>query len=90
VAAHPDVLDVVARAVRDRGEPQVAAYVTVVPDSTLDAAGLRGNLADRVPGHLIPAHVVVLAELPRTPGGKLDPRALPALPRPAAAAPASR
>ncbi|THA57578.1 amino acid adenylation domain-containing protein [Streptomyces sp. A1136] len=90
VAAHPDVLDVVARAVRDRGEPQVAAYVTVVPDSTLDAAGLRGHLADRVPGHLIPAHVVVLAELPRTPGGKLDPRALPALPRPAAAAPASR
>ncbi|WP_329200672.1 MULTISPECIES: amino acid adenylation domain-containing protein [unclassified Streptomyces] len=85
VAAHPDVLDVVARAVRDRGEPQVAAYVVTVPGSTLDGRGLRGHLARRVPGHLVPAHIVILAELPRTPGGKLDPRALPALPSPAAA-----
>ncbi|MGW7102603.1 amino acid adenylation domain-containing protein [Streptomyces sp. NPDC054838] len=87
VAGHPDVLDVVARAVGDPGEPQLVAYVTAVPGSGLDGQGLRGHLARRVPGHLVPAHVVLLAELPRTPGGKLDPRTLPALP---AAATASR
>ena len=44
------------------------------------AAGRRRGarrLAARVPGHLVPARVCVLPRLPRTPGGKLDVRALP-------------
>ncbi|WP_055535731.1 amino acid adenylation domain-containing protein [Streptomyces graminilatus] len=77
VAAHPDVLDVVARAVRHGGEPQLAAYVAAVPGRPLDGAELRRHLATRVPGHLVPARVCVLPRLPRTPGGKLDVRALP-------------
>ncbi|WP_329214361.1 amino acid adenylation domain-containing protein [Streptomyces sp. NBC_01485] len=77
VAAHPDVVDVVARAVRHGGEPQVAAYVAAAPGRPLDAAELRRHVAARVPGHLVPARVCVLPRLPRTPGGKLDVRALP-------------
>ncbi|SEP61547.1 amino acid adenylation domain-containing protein [Streptomyces sp. yr375] len=77
VAAHPDVLDVVARAVRHQGEPQVAVYVAAAPGRPLDAAELRRHVAARAPGHLVPARVCVLPRLPRTPGGKLDVRALP-------------
>ncbi|MFD4791756.1 amino acid adenylation domain-containing protein, partial [Streptomyces sp. NPDC058459] len=77
VAAHPDVVDVVARAVRHRGEPQVAAYVEIVPGRPLDGHAVRQDVASRMPAHLVPARVCVLPRLPRTPGGKLDVRALP-------------
>ncbi|MDF3299497.1 amino acid adenylation domain-containing protein [Streptomyces tropicalis] len=77
VAAHPDVVDVTARAVTRRGEVQVAAYVALAPARAADGADVRRHVAARVPAHLVPAHVVVLPRLPRTPGGKLDPRALP-------------
>ncbi|MEU2511938.1 AMP-binding enzyme, partial [Streptomyces syringium] len=77
VAAHPAVEEVVARALRDRDEPRLAAYVVAAPGTALEPDDIRRFLGDRVPGYLVPSHVVVLAELPRTPGGKLDPRALP-------------
>ncbi|MFF4935243.1 amino acid adenylation domain-containing protein [Streptomyces griseofuscus] len=77
VAAHPDVVDVVARAVQHQGRPQIAAYVAAAPGQALDGSALRRDVAARVPGHLVPAKVCVLPRLPRTPGGKLDVRALP-------------
>ncbi|MEV5136098.1 amino acid adenylation domain-containing protein [Streptomyces syringium] len=77
VAAHPAVEEVVARALRDRDEHRLAAYVVAAPGTTVEPDDIRRFLGDRVPGYLVPSHVVVLAELPRTPGGKLDPRALP-------------
>ncbi|MFF4431012.1 amino acid adenylation domain-containing protein [Streptomyces sp. NPDC001513] len=39
---------------------------------------LRGYLKDRLPEHLVPSTVVAIAEVPLTPNGKLDQRALPA------------
>ncbi|MER7761436.1 amino acid adenylation domain-containing protein [Streptomyces sp. NPDC097619] len=84
VAAHPDVADAVVRALRGTGEPRLAAWVVLAPGAgAADGPELRRSLLGRIPSYLVPADVVIMAELPRTPGGKLDARALPA-PAPAA------
>jgi amino acid adenylation domain-containing protein len=65
------------------GDKRLVGYL--VPDDDGDgdgtsglAAAAREHAAARLPGHLVPAHLVVLRELPLTPSGKLDRAALPA------------
>ncbi len=53
---------------------RLVGYVT----GTADPAGIRAQLADRLPTYMVPAAVVMLDALPLTPNGKLDTRALPA------------
>ncbi|MEU2237260.1 phosphopantetheine-binding protein, partial [Streptomyces vietnamensis] len=52
---------------------QLAAYV--VGDG--DPDGIRRHVAERLPEHLVPTHLMVLERLPLTPNGKVDKRALP-------------
>ena len=56
------------------GDKRLVGYVT----GTADPATARAALAERLPGYMVPAAVVVVDALPLTVNGKLDPRTLPA------------
>ncbi|MET4927515.1 non-ribosomal peptide synthetase, partial [Streptomyces sp. PSRA5] len=56
---------------------QLSAYF-VTDSADLTADDVRRHLADRLPEHLVPAHLTALDRLPLTPNGKIDTRALPA------------
>jgi amino acid adenylation domain-containing protein len=82
LTAHPAVSAAVVCAVTARdGEQRLAAYVAGGAGASAggpDADDLRRFLTGRLPGHLVPTHLSVLAELPRLPNGKVDRAALPA------------
>ncbi|WP_082684019.1 MULTISPECIES: non-ribosomal peptide synthetase [unclassified Mycobacterium] len=56
------------------GDKRLVGYIT----GTADPAEARAALAERLPGYMVPAAVVVIDVLPVTVNGKLDKRALPA------------
>jgi amino acid adenylation domain-containing protein len=57
----------------------LAAYLVSQGEAAVDPAALRSALEERLPEPMIPAHFVVLDQLPRAASGKIDRRALPAL-----------
>jgi amino acid adenylation domain-containing protein len=70
---HPDVRQVEVVVREDRpGDKRLVAYVVGA-----DPVDVRAFAARTLPDHLVPSAVVALAELPRTPNGKLDHAALP-------------
>ncbi|MFJ3826069.1 amino acid adenylation domain-containing protein [Streptomyces nodosus] len=61
------------------GDHRLVAYL--VPEAGAAApsvAGVRSAVSEALPSHMVPAAFMVLDELPVTPNGKLDKRALPA------------
>jgi amino acid adenylation domain-containing protein len=77
--AHPLVGAVAVILREDRGDRRIVAYVAASPEKAApSSAELRSYLRSRLPEHMVPAVFVALAELPLTPHGKLDRRALPA------------
>jgi amino acid adenylation domain-containing protein len=72
--AHPSVADAAVTCLREA--QQLAAYV-VPATGALVPGELRAWLAERLPRYMVPAWIVPLTALPRTPSGKLDRRRLP-------------
>ncbi|NCL74584.1 amino acid adenylation domain-containing protein [Rhodococcus sp. YH1] len=59
------------------GAQVLVSYVLPAPGQELDPARVQRRTAELLPGHLVPAAVVVLDAVPLTPVGKLDRAALP-------------
>ncbi|MFC9898430.1 amino acid adenylation domain-containing protein [Nocardia sp. NPDC127579] len=59
----------------EHGQPRLAAYVTAAAPVT--GAEVAETARQRLPGYMVPASVIVLAEMPVTQAGKLDRKALP-------------
>ncbi|EME22130.1 non-ribosomal peptide synthetase [Rhodococcus triatomae BKS 15-14] len=59
------------------GDTAIAAYVLPATGHRVDPGDLTAGLARHLPGHMVPAAITVLDEIPLTPVGKLDRRALP-------------
>ncbi|WP_439658272.1 amino acid adenylation domain-containing protein [Lentzea sp. HUAS TT2] len=78
VSAHPLVAQAAAVVREDRpGDKRLVVY-TVPAGSVFDPAAVREFAARSLPEAMVPAAVVALAELPLSPSGKLDRKALPA------------
>jgi len=74
--SHPQVREAVVTVhASGGGELRLVAYCTL--DGALGEERLRAHLAEWLPEFMVPAAVVVLAEMPRTPSGKIDRLALP-------------
>ncbi|MEU5189933.1 amino acid adenylation domain-containing protein [Streptomyces klenkii] len=59
------------------GGKRLVAYAVPVAGRTVEAAGLRRELAATLPDHMVPSAFIVLDSFPVTPNGKLDRKALP-------------
>ncbi|TBV09727.1 non-ribosomal peptide synthetase [Stutzerimonas kirkiae] len=78
----PGVGNVCVNMVGEEQAQQLAAYL--VPEPALDEQAqqafldeVRGLLNRTLPGHMIPAYLMILNTFPLTPNGKLDRKALP-------------
>ena len=77
LVSHPDVTEAVVIAREfGPGNRQLAAYYRATRDLPSDA-GLRSFLTARVPSFMIPAAFIAIDQIPLTPQGKVDRRALP-------------
>lgn len=66
---------VVGRPEKD-GNEEVIAFVELCPGATLDQSAARAHLRSRLAPYKLPSHIVVVAELPTSPNGKVLKRLL--------------
>lgn len=75
--SHRQVRQALALVREDRpGDRRLVAYL-VYHDQAPEAAELRQHLATHLPDYMVPSAFVTLAQMPMTPGGKLNRAALP-------------
>ncbi|ROL65830.1 non-ribosomal peptide synthetase [Pseudomonas chlororaphis] len=79
----PEVSEAIVMAQPGPLGPQLVAYVVAatmpadLPAQAQLRLALRERLSERLPAYMLPAHWLLLAQLPQLPNGKLDRKALP-------------
>ncbi|MEU7633757.1 amino acid adenylation domain-containing protein [Nocardia sp. NPDC049220] len=78
LAARPEI-DFAVTVGRESGSGAtiLVSYVLPAPEAAVDTAAIVDDLSRSLPSHMLPTAVVLLDEIPLTPVGKLDRRALP-------------
>ncbi|MEV4615524.1 amino acid adenylation domain-containing protein [Kitasatospora sp. NPDC049258] len=74
---HPDVREAAVGAHGTGDAARLVAYLVPAGAHQPQVADLRAHLERLLPAYLVPASYVVLPELPATPSGKVDRKALP-------------
>ncbi|MEG3905890.1 amino acid adenylation domain-containing protein [Microcoleus sp. B4-C5] len=78
ISQHPLVKEAVVIATENNtGNKQIVAYISLPTEVTPNISDLRHFLKQKLPDYMIPAAFVMLDNLPLTPTGKVDRRALP-------------
>ncbi|MEU1984151.1 amino acid adenylation domain-containing protein [Nocardia sp. NPDC019395] len=78
LAAHPDIdYAVTLGRETDAGATILVSYVLTVPGRAVDTGALTEFVSHRLPAHMVPSVIMMLDEIPLTPVGKLDRKALP-------------
>ena len=78
LSAYPAVSHAVVTARPDeQGEPVLVAFVVASDPASATPAELRSHLEKRLPAAMVPRAFVLVDDVPRTPNGKVDWRALP-------------
>ncbi|WGP08206.1 amino acid adenylation domain-containing protein [Streptomyces sp. SH5] len=77
VGSLPGVAEAAVVAAAGEGKSVLVAYV-VCREGAVSVSAVRSGVAGRLPGYMVPHHVMVLEELPKLPNGKVDRLRLPA------------
>ena len=77
--SHPGVLRSVAMAVDNchNADRSIVAYVQPAPAQTITPDELQAYVAKRLPDYMVPGRIMLLAELPLAPNGRIDRKNLP-------------
>ncbi|MEU0101413.1 amino acid adenylation domain-containing protein [Streptomyces sp. NPDC006267] len=78
LASMPGVDEAAVVATTGEGKNLLTAYA-VSRQESVTASTVRAQLADRLPKYMVPHHVMLPAELPKLPNGKIDRLRLPAV-----------
>jgi amino acid adenylation domain-containing protein len=79
IGQHPAVREAVVLAREDRpGNKRLVAYIVANSPQPPLVSELRGSIRQKLPEYMVPLDYVFLKQLPLSPNGKVDRRALPA------------
>ncbi len=74
---HPDVYESVVVVREHAGDKRLAAYASARPGAETSEDALKEHLEKRLPRYMVPSSITLLENLPKTPNGKIDRKALP-------------
>jgi len=78
ICSHPLVTESVVIASSDLlGEKRLVGYIVTKPDQQVESNDLRAFLRQGLPDYMVPSTFIELDEIPLTPNGKIDRKALP-------------
>ena len=72
----PRVTEALVRVWERPNDTRLIGYVVAANGEATEQA-IKNRLGDRLPGYMVPSHIVTIESIPRNPNGKVDTEALP-------------